>query len=72
MTTDVKIPENVTVDLIHLIDSMERELESFKETLEILHDRELMESITRSDEDVKAGRVGVIRDKKDVSRLFSV
>jgi len=69
-STETKSGETVTGDLIRLITGMEHELESFRETLEILHDKELMESIRRSEEDVKAGRVGAIKGKKDIEKLF--
>ncbi len=69
-STETKSQETVTGDLIRLINNMESELDSFKETLEILHDKELMESIKRSEEDVKSGRVAPIEDKKDIAKLF--
>ncbi len=69
-STETKSRETMTGDLIRLINNMEHELESFKETLEILHDKELMESIERSEKDAKAGRVGTIKGKKDIGKLF--
>lgn len=38
------------------------EYESLEETLEILQDKDLMEALTRSDKDVKAGRVTPLSD----------
>ncbi len=40
------------------------EYESMVETIEILSDEELMESLKRSDEDVKAGRVYTLDEVK--------
>ena len=54
---ETKSQETVTEDLIRLINNMESELGSFKATLEIPHDKELMESIKRSEEDLTSGRV---------------
>ena len=47
-------------DLIELRERISKDLEmldSIIETLEIMADKELMESLRRADEDVKAGRV---------------
>ncbi len=70
-STEIKSKENIAEDLIRLINNMEEELESFKESLEILRDEELMKSVKTSEEDVKAGRTGVIKDKKDIAKLFA-
>jgi PHD/YefM family antitoxin component YafN of YafNO toxin-antitoxin module len=43
---------------------LEEEIESLQETLEILRDDELMASIRRGMEDIKAGRVYLLEDVK--------
>jgi len=48
-------------------DTVEK-LESIMETIEIMSDKELMESIERSEEDVKAGRVKKLKDVEDIKK----
>ncbi len=52
-------------DLVELRERIARDLEildSIIETLEILSDEELMESIRRAEEDVRAGRVRPVEE----------
>jgi hypothetical protein len=52
--------QSILGDLIELRDRIRKDLEmldSIIETLEIMSDEELMESIRRAEEDIKAGRV---------------
>ncbi len=51
---------SILKDLVELRERISKDLEmldSIIETLEIMADKELMESIRRAEEDVKAGRV---------------
>ncbi len=51
---------SILKDLVELRERISKDLEmldSIIETLEIMADKELMESIRRSEEDIKAGRV---------------
>ncbi|WP_457549854.1 hypothetical protein [Archaeoglobus sp.] len=57
--------QTILKDIIELRDRISKDLElrdSIIETLEIMADEELMESIRRSEEDVKAGRVRPIEE----------
>jgi hypothetical protein len=52
--------QSILGDLIELRDRIRKDLEmldSIIETLEIMSDEELIESIRRAEEDIKAGRV---------------
>lgn len=52
--------QSILGDLIELRDRIRKDLEmldSIIETLEIMSDEELVESIRRAEEDIKAGRV---------------
>ena len=52
--------QSILGDLIELRDRIRKDLEmldSIIETLEIMSDEELMESIRRAEEDIKAGKV---------------
>ncbi len=64
------LDQEYTSELIDVINKMESDLESYKETLEILGNKELMEQIRESEEDIKAGRTGKILSKKDIGKLF--
>lgn len=46
------------------------ELDSLKETIEILSDEDLMEQIRNSEKDIKEGRVSDVRSADDLRRLF--
>ena len=46
------------------------EFDSLIETIEILNDRELMEGIKRSKEDVKSGRVYKVKKIEDLDRVL--
>ncbi|MFW6194534.1 MAG: hypothetical protein ACOC5L_03335 [Halobacteriota archaeon] len=46
------------------------ELESLKETIEILSDENLMEQIRNSEKDIKEGRVSDVKSADDLRRLF--
>jgi len=70
-SAEIRSKESIAEDLIRLIASMEEELGSFKESVGILRDKKLMASIRASEEDVKAGRVGVIKEKKGIAKLFA-
>ena len=51
---------SILKDLVELRERISKDLEmldSIIETLEVMSDKELMESIRRAEEDVKAGRV---------------
>ncbi len=64
-----KVDDNIIIsneDFEELID----ELESLKETIEILSDENLMEQIRNSEKDIKEGRVSDIKSADDLRRLF--
>ena len=46
------------------------EFDSIIETIEIMNDKELMEGIKRSEEDVKAGRTHELKNVDDLEKIW--
>lgn len=63
----LKIPAN---ELLSIVKRMKHDVESWEETLEILRNKELMESIKKSREDVKQGRVHTFKSFSKLVRRY--
>ncbi|MFQ6071146.1 MAG: hypothetical protein ACE5KT_00380 [Methanosarcinales archaeon] len=50
---------------------LREELDCILETLEILSDKDLMESLKRADEDIKFGRVQELKSVDDLDEIWS-
>lgn len=50
---------------------LREEFDSLVETIEILNDKELMEGIKRSKEDIKAGRVHELKKIEDLDKIWA-
>lgn len=50
---------------------LREEFDSLVETIEILNDKELMEGITRSKEDINAGRFHELKKIEDLDKIWA-
>lgn len=64
------VKETYAAELINVINRMESDLDAYKESLEIIADEGLMNQLKKSEEDVKAGRIGRLKSKQDIDKLF--
>ena len=63
--------ENVTIDdYIKKIDKVEAMLEEIKQGF-LYFDKELQESISRGERDIKDGRVTICKTKEDLDNFFA-
>lgn len=68
----IAMAENVVISKEAFIEmeKIREEFDSVMETIEILNNKELMEGIKRSKEDVKAGRVTKLKSAEDLDKVW--
>ncbi|MFQ6071884.1 MAG: hypothetical protein ACE5KT_04180 [Methanosarcinales archaeon] len=69
----VSTQQNLTIsyEMFRDILRLKEELEGILETIEIMNDKESVEGLRRSMEDVKAGRVYELKSVDDLDKLWS-
>ena len=65
---EISIPKETLNEMIYSF----RKMESAMATIEVLADKECMDSIEKSEEDMKAGRIYSINNEKDLEYLLGV
>ena len=66
MRGKIIIPQKAFRNMVRL----NEEFDSIVETIEIMNDRELMEGIERSENDLKAGRIKELKSINDLDKIF--
>lgn len=66
MRGKILIPQKAFKSMVKL----NEEFDSIMETIEIMNDRELMEGVQRSRNDMKSGRVREIKNISDLDKIF--
>lgn len=60
----------LSCELLSIVRKMKSEIDSWEETLEILADKELMESIKKSKEGIKKGRVITFKSISELRKRY--
>ena len=68
--TTMKGELTISPDVFNTLVKLKQELEEIIETIEIMNDRELMESLKRSKKDVEEGRVYELKNVDDFDEIW--